>query len=81
MRKKTITIIIENLLYGGTTSHLINFINSKACRKYYFKIITNKNNAGIKNKWKNKAKLGRKRIIEYFNSEKMSNEFLKNFRI
>ena len=49
MRKKTITIILENLLYGGTTSHLINFINSRACRKYYFKIITNKNNAGIKN--------------------------------
>ena len=49
MRRKTITIIIENLLYGGTTSHLINFINSRACRKYYFKIITNKNNAGIKN--------------------------------
>ena len=49
MRKKTITIIIENLLYGGTTSHLINFINSRACRKYYFKKITNKNNAGIKN--------------------------------
>ncbi|MDC1130942.1 glycosyltransferase [Pelagibacteraceae bacterium] len=34
-----------------------------------------------KNKWKIKAKLGRKRIIEYFNSEKMSNEFLKNFRL
>ena len=34
-----------------------------------------------KNKWKNKAKLGRKRIIEYFNSEKMSNKFLKNFKI
>ena len=49
MRRKTITIILENLLYGGTTSHLINFINSRACRKYYFKIITNKNNAGIKN--------------------------------
>lgn len=49
MRRKTITIIIENLLYGGTTSHLINFINSRACRKYFFKIITNKNNAGIKN--------------------------------
>lgn len=49
MRRKTITIIFENLLYGGTTSHLINFINSKACRKYYFKIITNKNNSGIKN--------------------------------
>ena len=47
MKKKTISIIIENLLYGGTTSHLINFINS----------------------------------IEYFNSEKMSNEFLKNFRL
>ena len=48
MKKKTISIIIENLLYGGTTSHLINFINSKACRKYNFKIITNKSNAGIK---------------------------------
>ena len=34
-----------------------------------------------KNKWKNKAKLGRKRIIKYFNSEKMSNEFLRNFRL
>ena len=53
MRRKIITIIFENLLYGGTTSHLINFMNSKACRKYYFKIITNKNNAGIKNINKN----------------------------
>ena len=34
-----------------------------------------------KNKWKNKAKQGRKRIIKYFNSEKMSNEFLRNFRL
>lgn len=49
MRRKTITIIFENLLYGGTTSHLINFMNSKACRKFYFTIITNKNNTGIKN--------------------------------
>ena len=47
MRRKTITIIFENLLYGGTTSHLINFMNSKACRKFYFTIITNKNKEKI----------------------------------
>lgn len=64
MKKKTISIIIENLLYGGTTSHLINFINSKACRKYNFKIITNKSNAGIKN-IKKSCKSNKFEIIDF----------------
>lgn len=64
MKKKTISIIIENLLYGGTTSHLINFINSKACRKYNFKIITNKSNAGIKN-IKESCKSNKFEIIDF----------------
>ena len=32
-----------------------------------------------KKKWRNKAKLGRKMIIEHFNSEKMSKDFLNSF--
>ncbi|MDC1130941.1 hypothetical protein OAS59_03540 [Pelagibacteraceae bacterium] len=64
MKKKTISIIIENLLYGGTTSHLINFINSKACRKYNFKIITNKSNAGIKD-IKESCKSNKFEIIDF----------------
>ena len=47
MKNKNITIVIENILYGGTTTHLINFINSKSCKDYKFKIITNKNNSAI----------------------------------
>ena len=47
MKNKNITIVIENILYGRTTTHLINFINSKSCKDYKFKIITNKNNSAI----------------------------------
>lgn len=43
-----ITIIIENLLYGGTTTHLINFLDNNISKKHEFNIITNKNNKALK---------------------------------
>ncbi len=64
MNKKTIAIIIENFLYGGTTTHLINFINSKVCKNYSFKIITNKNNKAIKN-IKESCNLSKIQIIQF----------------
>ena len=64
MNKKTIAIVIENFLYGGTTTHLINFINSKVCKNYSFKIITNKSNKGIKN-IKESCNLNKIEIIQY----------------
>ena len=39
---KNIAILIENIEYGGTTTHLINLINSNRCKFIKFYIITNK---------------------------------------
>ena len=38
---KNIAILIENIEYGGTTTHLINLINSNRCKfvKFYIKTI------------------------------------------
>jgi len=44
---KTIVILIENILYGGTTTHLINFLNSNHFKKKQFIILTNRNNQAI----------------------------------
>ena len=79
MNKKTIAIIIENFLYGGTTTHLINFINSKACKNYSFKIITNKNNEAIKN-IKKSCSLNKIEIIQFnsFNALQPSSYFSKS---
>ena len=42
-----IIILIENILYGGTTTHLINFLNSSQFKKTQFIILTNRNNQAI----------------------------------
>jgi len=44
---KNIAVLIENIEYGGTTTHLINLINSNKYKSVKFFIITNKNNKGI----------------------------------
>ena len=64
MKNKTIDIVIENFLYGGTTTHLLNFINSKTCKKYKFRIITNKNNVAIQS-IKKTCDMERVKIVQY----------------
>lgn len=44
---KKIIILIENILYGGTTTHLINLLNSNQFKNKEFIILTNKNNQAI----------------------------------
>ena len=44
---QNIAILIENIEYGGTTTHLINLINSSKYKFVKFFIITNKNNKAI----------------------------------
>ena len=46
-KTKTTIILIENILYGGTTTHLINLLNSDQFRNKKFIILTNKNNQAI----------------------------------
>ena len=64
MKNKTIDIVIENFLYGGTTTHLLNFINSKTCENYKFRIITNKNNVAIQSIRKT-CDMERVKIVQY----------------
>ena len=47
--QENITIVMENLEYGGATTHLISLINNKRFKKNKFTIITNKNNFATKN--------------------------------
>ncbi len=47
-RIKQIAVLMENLEYGGATTHLINLINSKKFKYAKFFIITNKNNKAVK---------------------------------
>ena len=47
--QKKIIIVVENLLYGGVTTHLTNLLNSKAFRQFEIILITNKTNEGVKN--------------------------------
>ena len=44
---KSIAILIENIEYGGATTHLINLINSNKYKSVKFFIVTNRNNKGI----------------------------------
>ncbi len=76
--QKKIIIVVENLLYGGVTTHLINLLNSQAFRQFKIILITNKTNAGIKNII-NSCNIKRIEIIFYdsFNAFKTENIFLK----
>ena len=47
-KNKNLVIVYENFLYGGTTTHLINLINSSSFRDFGITILTNKNNETIK---------------------------------
>ncbi len=76
--QKKIIIVVENLLYGGVTTHLINLLNSQAFRQFEIILITNKTNEGIKNII-NSCNTKRIKIIFYnsFNTFKTENIFLK----
>ena len=63
-KKKNLVIIYENYLYGGTSTHLINLINSSHFKSFNISIITNKNNQSISQLKKNTKNL---KLI-YFNS-------------
>ena len=63
---KNIAILIENIEYGGTTTHLINLINSSKYKFVKFFIITNKNNKAISSILSSCSKKNYK--IIYYNS-------------
>ena len=75
IKSKKICIIIENLLYGGVTTHLINLLNSKKFNDCEITIITNSSNKPLKEALKN---LKNKKVkIIYFLS--LNNFILDNF--
>ena len=53
-KKKNYLIIYENFLYGGTTTHLVNLLNSKVFKGINVTILTNSNNEGIRDIKKNR---------------------------
>ena len=63
---QNIAILIENIEYGGTTTHLINLINSNKYKFVKFFIITNKNNKAINSILSSCSKKNYK--IIYYNS-------------
>ena len=62
---KKIAILLENLLYGGVTTHLNNLINDKKFRDFEFTVITNKSNNPIQGITKN-SKYKNVKIIHFF---------------
>lgn len=52
-KKNKIIIVYENFLYGGTSTHLINLLNSNNFKNLDITLITNNNNQSIKNIKKN----------------------------
>ena len=78
LKSKKILVLMENLLYGGVTTHLVNLINSNNFKKVEFVIITNKTNEAAKTIL-NSCKRGKIKIIYYnsLNVFKFKNIFLK----
>jgi glycosyltransferase involved in cell wall biosynthesis len=79
-KQKTIAIVMENISYGGATTHLINLINSEKFHNFKFLIITNKNN-NAKNQI---LKLSNKKLINLltytpFNIISTNSYILKSF--
>ena len=68
---------MENLEYGGVTTHLINLINSKQFMNNEFIIITNKSNKAVKQITKNIK--NRKITFQFYNSYNLLSS--KNFII
>ena len=77
-KNKNLVIVYENFLYGGTTTHLINLINSSSFRDFGITILTNKNNETIKElKKKVKGKKVRLVIFKSLNAIYFENFLLK----
>ena len=49
-KKSKIIIVYENFLYGGTSTHLINLLNSQYFKNLDVIIITNNDNQSVKHK-------------------------------
>ena len=62
---KKLAILLENLLYGGVTTHLNNLINDKKFRDFEITVITNKSNNPIQGITKN-SKYKNVKIIHFF---------------
>ncbi len=77
-KNKDLVIVYENFLYGGTTTHLINLINSSSFRDFKITILTNENNETIKDlKKKVENKKVRLIIFKSLNAIYFKNFFLK----
>ena len=77
---KKIAIVMENLKYGGATTHLLTLINNKKFKHTQFIIITNKTNNAVKSILKSCNK-NQVKIIYYhsLNITLSKSNFLKLF--
>ncbi len=77
---KKITIVWENLEYGGMNTYLENLVNSKILKNIDILLITNKNNKGIES-LKNNIKNKRFKLITYssLNAIIFNNKIIKIF--
>jgi glycosyltransferase involved in cell wall biosynthesis len=77
---KKIAVVMENISYGGATTHLINLLNSSKFRNYEILIITNKTNNAKKEILKlSKNKLVNLSTYNSLNAILVNNYFLKIF--
>lgn len=72
---KTIAIVMENISYGGATTHLISLIRSGKFSNCKFIIITNKTN-NAKNEI---LKLSKKRLIKLFSYNSLNINLVHNY--
>lgn len=79
-KEQTIAIVMENISYGGATTHLISLINSKKFCNYKFLIITNETNSAKKTILKlSKSKLTNLLTYNSYNIISENNYILKFF--
>ena len=79
-RVKNIAIFWENLDYGGMNTFIENLINSKQFKKINIKLITNKNNEGIKSIKRIKKLKFRTMKMKYL-LEKMIQKMIQKMKI
>lgn len=74
-KSKKVLILVENLLYGGVTTHLLNLIKSKNSKNIKFIIVTNESNYALKNI----TKSFNKKNIETIYYKSLNNVILSNY--
>ena len=74
---KTIAVMMENLEYGGATTHLKTLIKNKVFSNTNFILITNKSNKAIGNSFKIKNKNIKIIFYNSFNIFDMNSKILK----